>query len=147
VGAALTAATHGCPAIAVSLGPGPVRDYSAAATILPSIISGLLSISSGTPITLNVNVPNGAPSALRGIRIARLASFGSVQTNITELNEGYVAVEFAELDPHGESDSDATLLNAGYATVTALAPVCEASSIDLDHLLQQSELGSLLLRP
>jgi 5'-nucleotidase len=133
VGAALTAATHGCRAVAFSLGIGAEPDYRSAAALAPAIIAW----ASGAPgpLVLNVNVPSGPPTATRGVRPAPLAGFGAVQTNITELGEGYVEVSFVDVDPTAEAGSDATLLADGYATVTALSPVCEARGVDLDSLV------------
>ena len=133
VGAALTAATHGCRSVAFSIGLAAKADYRAASEVARTVITWALE--AAAPLTLNVDVPSGEPSALRGIRRARLASFGAVQTQVTELGKGYVALSFAEIDPNGEPGSDATLLAQGWATVTALAPVCEAPSVDIAGLV------------
>src|SRR5437764_9905885 len=77
VGAALTAATHGCRSVAFSLGVATTPDYRAAAEIARTVIPWALQIPG--PLTLNVNVPSGPPDSLRGLRPARLASFGAVQ--------------------------------------------------------------------
>jgi 5'-nucleotidase len=132
VGAALTAATHGCRAIAFSLGVAPRRDFSAAADVARDVI--MWAIDQPAPLTLNVNVPSVSPADLRGIRPARLAAFGAVQTKVTEVGEGYVSLAFAEIDETGEPDSDAALLAEGYATITAMSPVCEAGDVDIDAL-------------
>ena len=73
------------------------------------------------PLTLNVNVPSGDVDAVLGVRHARLASFGAVDTQVTELDHGQVVVSYREIDPSGEPGSDAALLAQGYATVTGLA--------------------------
>jgi 5'-nucleotidase len=132
VGAALTAATHGCRAVAFSLGVAPEPDYRAAIHVAASVIRWALGMPG--PLTLNVNVPSGDVSAVRGVRHARLASFGAVATQVTELDEGHVGVSYSEIDPSGEPGSDATLLGQGYATVTALAPVCEEPQVDVAGL-------------
>jgi len=132
VGAALTAATHGCRAVAFSLAAAPRPDFSAAAEIARHVVRWALD--APAPLTLNVNVPSGPPAQVRGLSLARLASFGAVQTKVTEVGEGYVNLAFAEVDEAGEPGSDAVLLAAGYATITALSPVCEADGVDLDDL-------------
>jgi 5'-nucleotidase len=139
VGAALTAATHGCRAVAFSLGLAAQPDFRAAAHVARTVIPWALH--APAPLTLNVNVPSGAPEDVRGLREAPLASFGAVQTNVTELGRGYVGVSFAEIDPSGEPGSDATLLANGYATLTPLSPVCEATGVDLGGLLGDTEGG------
>jgi 5'-nucleotidase len=133
VGAALTAMSHGCRAIAFSAA-GPKRNYAIGADIARRVILWALEIP--PPFALNVNVPSGSANTARGLRLARLASFGGVETQVTEVQQGFVGVRFTEIDLQGEPDSDAALLAAGYATITALSPVCEASTFDVADLLQ-----------
>jgi 5'-nucleotidase len=117
------------------LGLSSTPDYRAAVEVARRVV-GWVADGGGfeTPVAINVNVPSGPADALRGIRAAGLASFGAVQTNVTELNEDYVSLEFADLDPKQEPGTDAALLADGWATVTALSPVCEAD-VDLDPLV------------
>jgi 5'/3'-nucleotidase len=131
VGAALTAATHGCRAVAVSLAGGKHLDTATA--VARGVIARALDAS--PPLVVNVNVPDVPPDDLRGVRRAPLARFGAVQTHVTEPAEGYVEVSFSDVDPHAEPGSDAALLADGWATVTPLSPVCEAESVDVDPLL------------
>jgi 5'-nucleotidase len=131
VGAALTAATHGCRAVAVSLAGGKHLDTATA--VARGVIERALD--APPPLVVNVNVPDVPPEDLRGVRRAPLARFGAVQTHVTEPGEGYVEVSFSEVDPHAEPGSDAALLADGWATVTPLSPVCEAESVDVDPLL------------
>jgi 5'-nucleotidase len=84
-------------------------------------------------LVLNVNIPNRPLLEVRGVRRAPLASFGAVQTHITEEGKGYIDLTFSEIDPTGEPGSDATLLAEGFVTVTPLHSVCE-SAIDLPAL-------------
>src|SRR5207302_10869303 len=57
VGAALTAATHGCRAVAFSLGVAPEPDYRAACEVAATVIPWALDMPA--PLALNVNVPSG----------------------------------------------------------------------------------------
>jgi 5'-nucleotidase len=132
VGAALTAATHGCRAIAFSAAAGHPTDFRAAASLAPKIVEWSTARANG--VTLNVNVPSGPPEAIVGLLTAPLASFGAVQTHITEEGQDHVSVQFADVDPSQEPDSDAALLAAGYATVAALAPVCADEAVDLSGI-------------
>lgn len=131
VGAALTAATHGCRAVAVSLAGG--RHLETAAEVAREVIKRVIDMPA--PLVVNVNVPDVPPAELRGVRRASLARFGAVQTHVTELGQGYVDVAFTEIDRAGEPGSDAALLAEGWATVTPLSPVCEAEDTDLDRVL------------
>jgi 5'-nucleotidase len=135
VGAALTAATHGCRSVAFSLGVAAAPDFRAAAEIARTVIPWALEMPA--PLTLNVHVPSGPPENIRGLLPARLASFGAVQTNVTEIDKGYVGVSYTEIDASGEPGNDATLLLEGYATLTPLSPVCEATGVDVAKLTVQ----------
>jgi 5'-nucleotidase len=137
-GAALTASTFGARAMAVSLnirtrtvsGAG-VRPsahaapcWATAAEFARRTLPTLLDSEPGT--VLNVNAPNIPLENVRGFEPARLARFGAVQTNVAERGEGYVKVALAEIDAEYEPGTDAALLAAGYASITALQAVCEA---------------------
>jgi 5'-nucleotidase len=95
---------------------------------------------------LNLNVPNLPIDRLRGVRSARLAPFGAVQTNVVEVGEGYVQLTVADIDPTDDPDTDASLLAAGYATVTLLNPLCEREPGgrpgDLARALESAVLGA-----
>jgi 5'/3'-nucleotidase len=136
VGAALSAAAYGHAALAVSLdiaGPTGVEGTDAhprpathahwdtaarlAAKLLPIL---------SDQFVLNLNVPNLPPEEVRGLRQGRLAAFGAVQTSIAEAGEGMVRAEVDEPDAGVEPDTDATLVAAGWACVTALTPPREA---------------------
>src|SRR4051794_28126334 len=135
VGAALTAATHGCRAVAFSLASGRPADHGAAVHVARRVIPW--AADAPAPLTLNVNVPSCPADELRGLRAAELADFGAVHTNVTEHGEGHVALTFTEIKPSGEPNSDAALLAAGWATITALLPVCEAEGYDVHTLVDR----------
>lgn len=134
VGAALTAASHGRPALAVSMATGDPSCWDTAAEVARQALAWLLHVHGERPITLNVNVPDVPLDELRGLRRAPLATFGAVQTHVDEIGEGYVKLAFAEIDPEQEPRSDAALLLEGWATVTPLAAPCEADGVDLSDL-------------
>ena len=137
VGAALTASTFGARAMAVSLnirtrtvsGAGARQAspcWDTAAEFARQTLPTLLASEPGT--VLNVNAPNIPLEQVRGFEPARLARFGAVQTNVAERGEGYVKVALAEIDADYEPGTDAALLAAGYASITALQAVCEAGT-------------------
>jgi 5'-nucleotidase len=129
VGAALTASTHGLRAMAVSIGPGNPPHWETAADVARRVLPWLVEAPAGT--VLNVNVPDVPLGEVRGLRQANLASFGAVQTNIVEKGEGYVQVSVSEIEAEHEPGTDAALLAAGYATVTALRSVCKADEVEV----------------
>ncbi|HVE24243.1 MAG TPA: 5'/3'-nucleotidase SurE [Sporichthya sp.] len=133
VGAALTAAGQGIRSLAVSLAVGTERHWQSGAEFARRVLPALIGSPPGT--ALNLNVPNLPLEGIRGIREAPLASFGAVQTNILKSGEGFVQIGLSEIDPTSEPDSDAALLARGWATLTALRPVCEAADVDIAGLV------------
>jgi 5'-nucleotidase len=115
VGAALTAASFGVSALAVSL---EVADPMPWASVEPALVQSLDVLASApASTTLNLNVPPTVPAELRW---ATLDRFGSFRVAVSERAESWVQMEYrstgAELDP----ESDTALLAAGYATLTAI---------------------------
>jgi len=135
VGAALTAAAHGCPALAVSLDVGAGAEGPAHWDTAARLAVGLLPtvLAAAAAVVFNINVPDAPPSGVRGLRRASLASFGAVQTNI-EVGTGYVRLALADTDSVQQPGTDAAWLAAGYATLTPLGPICEASGVVLPEL-------------
>jgi 5'-nucleotidase len=89
------------------------------------------------PLVLNVNVPNVPFPALRGVRQASLARFGAVQTTIAEIGEGFVRLGVADGNAHDEPGSDAALVADGFASVTALRPLCDLHDDGLTRALDR----------
>jgi 5'-nucleotidase len=133
VGAALTAAVHGIPAAAFSLdlrGLPAVAHWETAASVAAEVIPVVRELPAGT--ALNVNVPNVDPGALRGIRRAGLAAFGTVQMGLVEEPGGRLRItRTASQDAGPPPWSDSALLASGYATVTAIQPLAEATAVEL----------------
>lgn len=133
VGAAMTAATYGRPALAVSLGgEGDHWHWDTAVEVARPVLNWLAERRERT--VLNLNVPNAPLAQVRGLRRAPLASFGAVQAKVAEVGYGYVTLEYREVDPMVEPDSDAGLLARHWACVTPLVPLCEAPAVDLSGL-------------
>ena len=123
VGAVLTAASHGIPGIAVSITSGAPQHWETALLVARFALARWETRPFDEWI-LNLNVPDVAPERLRGLRPARLASFGAVQAQIGRADAQHIAVTYsAETGPE-EPDSDHHLLTHGWATATLLrAPV------------------------
>ena len=88
---------------------------------------------------LNVNAPNCPPGELRGVRRTRLATFGAVQTVVTEHGSGYVKLAYDEVDADLEPGTDAAALAECTASVTSLHAVCEEVEADVP---EQFQLGA-----
>ena len=129
VGAALTAAAQGVTGAAFSLDARHAADHlewPTAALAAAEVIRVLPDVPDG--IVLNVNVPNLPPERLGGIRRARLATVGAVHLSVLPPDEGYLVVRMAGPPAEPEPGSDSAVLAAGYASVTPLHAVCEASA-------------------
>lgn len=125
VGAALTASTHGCRAMAVSLNAITGEPHWDTATEpAGKVLRWLLDAPPGT--VFNVNVPDIDQAALKGLEWAELAHFGAVQVNIAEQGEGYFELSLSDINAEYEPGTDAAFLADGFATVTSLNPVCAA---------------------
>jgi 5'-nucleotidase len=131
VGAALTAATFGIPAMAVSLQveppgppdqpgpsapPGPARRWETAAMVAGWGLRWLAEHAIGGSV-LNLNVPNRAPDALRGLRWAPLDRYGAVQAVGRDPDQG-LSFELRSADRPPVPDSDLAMVEAGFATAT-----------------------------
>jgi 5'-nucleotidase len=137
VGAALTAQTHGIPALAVSLVSVKPTYWDTAATAAAQALDWFAR-GADQPIVANVNVPDVPAEKLRGLRPARLARFGAVQASIGNPGDGFIPVTFSPPDQEPEPDSDLALVRQGWATVTALVGPCEGQ---LPHLPAGAESG------
>ncbi|MDG4766313.1 5'/3'-nucleotidase SurE [Solwaraspora sp. WMMD406] len=152
VGAALTAAGQGQRAIAFSLDvlspvaasssggvtaiaalddtDDEIRHWGTAAELLGRLLPMLRRAPAGT--VFNVNAPDVPADRLRGLRRARLASFGQVQMAIAESGEGYLRTSVEETGARLTPGTDLADLAGGYATVTPLRSIDEAEDIQLD---------------
>jgi 5'-nucleotidase len=133
VGAAMTGRVNECQALAVSLDVGEEMHWETAQAVARRALDWVLEL--GAPLVLNVNVPNVPIETLRGVRQGELAKFGAVQTTIAEIGEGFVRLGVADEAAHVEPGSDASLVAAGYASVTALRPLCDLHDDGLSEAL------------
>ena len=97
VGAALTGASAGLPAMAVLAGRGRLRALGHRGSG-DGPGAGMVPGPRATPsVVINVNVPDRPQAQVRGLRAARLESYGAAKVTVGELHEGYVPVTFAQL--------------------------------------------------
>jgi 5'-nucleotidase len=119
VGAALSAATHGIPALAASMASARPRHWPTAERVCQVAFDWVLG-ERPTGRILNVNVPDVPLEELRGLRTAALAEFGAVQAAVKERGEGWVVMTYGEIDAEYEPGTDAYLLARGWATASML---------------------------
>jgi 5'-nucleotidase len=93
-------------------------------------LAGLVAVSAmrwleGQPrgTVLNVNVPNVAPSELRGVRTARLAPFGTTRSTLAASTGTRLHLELRATEEQLSEDTDTMLVLAGYVAVTCLVGV------------------------
>jgi len=130
VGAALTAAARGVPAMAFSLASDMPGHWDTAGTVAAQAVDWFLPRATA-PVTVNVNVPDLPAADVRGLRAARLATIGAVQAQIGEPGHGFIPVRYVRADHEPEPDSDVALLRQGWATVTALDGPRESAAFGL----------------
>jgi 5'-nucleotidase len=131
VGAALTAATYGSPALAASTA-APAAHWETAQEVVRTLLPTLVEAAQERRnLVLNANIPDRPLTDLRGLCRAHLADFGAVQANITEMGKGPLNLQYTADERQDRGDSDATLLSLGFATVTPLLSICEASGQEL----------------
>jgi 5'-nucleotidase len=139
VGATLTASTYGCRALAVSMAASNPRYWGTGAHVARSVIPWLLE--QLPSVVLNANVPDVPVADLGGIAPARLAPFGAVQINVTDIGKGYIKMQHSENEMEAGADTDVALLRRNFATITPLLAVCEASGVDVSEFQQLSVLA------
>lgn len=120
VGAALSAATQGIGAMAVSIAASEPQHWETAKLVTAAAFDWLVEQPTDERV-LNVNVPDVPPEQLRGLRPAHLASFGAVQARVREQGKSYVSLTYSGVTAREERGSDHDLLTRGWATATLLS--------------------------
>jgi 5'-nucleotidase len=120
VGAALSAATQGIPAMAVSIASARPQHWDTAELVTAHAFEWLRARPADEERVLNVNVPDVPREQLRGLRPAYLASFGAVQARVKEKGKNYVLLTYSGVEDQEEPGSDHDLLGQGWATATLL---------------------------
>lgn len=137
VGAALTARVLGIPAVAVSIGWGDDEHWETAATIAADALPWI--VAQDGPCTVNLNVPNVAPSEIGVAREARLTAFDEQWRASASRGELELEYEGRARDP--EPDTDLAIVRAGDVAFTLLGGIGEAPaehSAGLAEILGQS---------
>lgn len=131
VGAALTAATFGVSALAVSVDVSEPMCWETAHPYVEAGLDLIAEAPSGT--VLNVNVPAVAPGHVRGLRWAKLDRFGLVRVAVAAASDRWVQMEYRETGAELDPESDTALLLDGYATITALEGIAEIPPDELEE--------------
>ena len=117
VGAALTAATVGIPAVAVSIAWHEHPRWATAAALVPAALEWALA-GEGPVRVVNLNVPDVDLADLRGVREARLAPFMEQWTAAHQ--PGEVHLDYVGRAGEPPTGSDLALVLDGFAAVTTL---------------------------
>ncbi|MGY4645288.1 5'/3'-nucleotidase SurE [Cellulomonas sp. URHB0016] len=133
VGAALSAATHDIPGLAVSIAEQDPRHWETAGWFARPVLDWLVAHGQRNRV-LNLNVPDRPVEAVRGLRKAPLASFGAVQARVHEVEHGNLQLTYADVEITREPNTDAGLLARGWATLTQLRAPCFDADADLPEL-------------
>jgi 5'-nucleotidase len=81
---------------------------------------------------LNLNVPDRPADRVAGVRRGTLSRFGQTQMAIAEAGEGFVRTAVEESGARNEDGTDLALLAEGYASVTPIQAIGEATEVDVD---------------
>lgn len=131
LGAALSAATQGIRAMAVSVAASHPQHWETAEMVSERALAWLLEQDTDERV-LNINVPDVPVDRLRGLRPASLASFGAVQARVKETGKDYVSMTYEGANTREEPGSDHHLLSRGWATATMMrAPVDDHAGLEL----------------
>ncbi len=139
VAAAMEGTMFGLPSYAFSLGAWHPTDFSGAAEFLRQMLPEILAFPLVPGSLMNINIPDGPPSSIKGIRVTRLGS-RVYQNVITD-----------QVDPHGkpyfwiggqgptwerEQGTDYSAVEEGYVSLTPLM-------VDLTHYGLHQEMKTL----
>jgi 5'-nucleotidase len=147
VGAALTAANFGVSGMAVSIEVGEPARFDTAGAIASAAIKWLVDAPKRT--VLNVNVPNLPLLDLKGVRMAKLAPFGTVRAAVVESEQpaggGAAAGQTTRLQMELRAtgvelppDTDTALVMAGYVAVTSIVGIRAAEETDVAPWLERA---------
>ncbi|MGF0311398.1 5'/3'-nucleotidase SurE [Rhodococcus sp. IEGM1428] len=134
VGAALTALTHGVPAMALSSLATRPSHWETAEHVAHLAVTWMVTHLTVDAV-VNVNIPDVPLADFAGIVPASLARYGAVQAEIGDRGEDFVTVRFDAIQAE-DDDSDASLLARNWATVTALRPPSEVDRVDLSTMCE-----------
>ena len=121
VAAAREAALYGIPAVAVSLvGKGEVLDYGPAARFIRNLVKEFYPERTPRGIALNVNIPQGQPSAYRFTRQGSKRAWSSIEEKKDPRGRRNYRIGRDESEVLLEADTDYQAINDGIVSITPL---------------------------
>lgn len=118
VGACLAGANFGISGLAVSVVPGDPLRWDTAAAVALAALDWVKDAPRRT--VLNVNVPDLPESDLKGVRVGKLAPFGTVQAALVGSDRGRISMELKATDQKLDDDTDTMLVRKGFVAVTSI---------------------------
>jgi 5'-nucleotidase len=134
VGAALTAATFGVSALAVSSAVSDPMLWATACRAMEEPLRLLADLPDGT--VLNLNVPAASRGQVPELRWATLDRFGRVRLALAASSDEWLQMEYRDTETELDPKCDTALLEQGYATLTALQGL---SAIPPERLTDRGE--------
>ena len=128
----------GIPSLALSLTSRTATHLDTAARVARELVQRFQRGGFSEPALLNVNIPDLAPEALRGMRVTRLGKRHKAEGVVKEVNPRGETVYWVGAAGPAQDDGEGTDFHAvaqGYVSVTPL-------QIDLTHTAQLSRLAA-----
>jgi 5'-nucleotidase len=139
VAAAMEGAILGIPSVAISLASWHPTDFSGAEAFLREWLPGILDRPLQPGMLLNINVPEGPPRSLRGVRVVRLGTrvYHDVITDQTDPR----GKPYFWIGGHGptwsdDPDTDHAAVESGFVSITPLV-------VDFTHYQHLAHLEHL----
>ena len=127
--ATASAGSGGAALAQLDRGDDEQRHWASAADLAIRLLPTLTHTPPGT--VLNLNVPDLHPDGIRGLRRARLATFGQVQISVAEAGDGFIRTAVRAADKTLEPGTDLAELAEGFAVVTPIRAPGEATDVRL----------------
>ncbi len=134
VGAALTAANFGVPAVAVSIAGHEREVVNWDLATDAAVRAAEWAHDQPGLVTLNLSLPDLPRERVRGVRIGSLAPMGAVHTVVSGRDEEWLHLGFTETTRELPAGSDSRLVAEGHVVVTGLTGIRAADLDGADQL-------------
>jgi 5'-nucleotidase len=144
VGAALTAAQCGVPAVAVSIAghEAEVRNWHVAASLAVEAAAWAEGrMAAGELVTLNLSVPDRPRHELLPARSATIAPLGVIHTEVIDRTPERIELGFRPTTAELPEGSDSRLVTEGHVVVTPLRGITRAEVGGTEELLAALQSG------
>lgn len=133
VGAALTAANFGVPAVAVSIAGHEHEVVNWDLATGAAVRAGEWAHGRSRLVTLNLSLPDLPRERVRGVSVGSLAPMGAIHTVVSGRDEEWLHLGFTETTQELPPGSDSRLVAEGHVVVTGLTGI---RAVDLDGVDQ-----------